>query len=326
MDSPLVSGLKAALDKENLWLERSTIAVFFGVIVEMADLLLFNKEMTRLKRAVLFFATLLIAVGCWGEWYFEHKAIGIEGRLQQISDEKIASLARAEAADNKIATTAAAHAADIGISVQTANLALTSLSKEELGLQSSLSSDRSGIEAINKWQRGVFEALSPRDITKEQLSKLRGLIGRSTLFPVNVVLHCGEEPLRFEFKLASALRSVGWEADQLRMGPNGTLCWPAFSMAEVSAMNEGLSVATPLGGKYVHESDTLADGLTKIGYRTAVMHFKSDNLDQYPTLYVGEKSDPFEQLPAFMQSPEIEEMIKRNPPAWAPPPLPKPRR
>jgi hypothetical protein len=117
MDSSVVAGLKAALTTDNIWLERSTIAVFVGVIVEMGDLLVFNKEMTRLQRGVLFVATLLIMAGCGGEWFFEHQATALEGQLQQISDAKVAGLARDEAADNKIATQAAAKAGALGVKV-----------------------------------------------------------------------------------------------------------------------------------------------------------------------------------------------------------------
>src|SRR5258708_4913165 len=125
MDNPFVAGLKLALSNDNVWLERSTIAVFVGVLVEMGDLLLLNKEMSRFQRGILFFATFMIALGCWGEWYFEHEAKGIETQLQQVSDQRVAALARAEAADNKIATQAAVAAGHLGVNVNTLSTFVT---------------------------------------------------------------------------------------------------------------------------------------------------------------------------------------------------------
>lgn len=117
MDAPAVAALKAALSTDNVWLERSTIAVFFGVVIEMADLIFFNKEMGRTQRIILFVATVLVVAGCGGEWVFEHDASDKEARLQQISDEKVAGLAKAEAADNRIAQQAASTAAALGLKV-----------------------------------------------------------------------------------------------------------------------------------------------------------------------------------------------------------------
>jgi hypothetical protein len=161
--------LRAALSTDNEWIKWSTLAVFVGVIVELADLLLFNKEMTKLQRRILFIATFLIAAGCGGEWYFEDQAAQAEGQLQRLSDEKVAALTRDEAADNRIATLAAARAAQIGIRAdaaeRSANKAdvlakdakatITPLAGQEQTLQAVLGRDETRLAEAEKqtWRR-----------------------------------------------------------------------------------------------------------------------------------------------------------------------------
>ncbi len=97
----------------------STVLVTVGVVVEFAELLLFNREMQPLQRRILFVGAALVIVGCAGEFWFEKQAGDLEGQLQQASDVKVAALARDEAADNKIAKQAAQSAAALGVKVDT---------------------------------------------------------------------------------------------------------------------------------------------------------------------------------------------------------------
>lgn len=215
MYSRVIRGLEAGLAKDNFWLALATIAVFVGVLIEMAELLLFNKEMTRLQRGILFFATLLIAGGCGGEWIFEQDAAQKEARLQQLSDQQVGALTAAEAGDKRIATQAAAHAADLGVTVgnlrgfvtkeQTVASAAAETAERNAGaMTKALDSERE--------ERQRFAAVvEPRTISDDQAKVLESALSpfHGQVFSIFTYWQV-KEPTAFTHRLTAILRTAGW--------------------------------------------------------------------------------------------------------------------
>jgi len=107
-----VSALKAAFSFNNDWFEYSTIVVLGGLVFELVTLLAFHKTASWREKAVLIAGTLVIALGVAGEWHFGSKASAAALRLQAISDEKVAALAKDTAGAKKDAATAGAQIAE----------------------------------------------------------------------------------------------------------------------------------------------------------------------------------------------------------------------
>jgi hypothetical protein len=75
--------------------------------------------MPRAEKTVLVLATVLITIGCVGEYIFGARANNAASQLQQASDRTVAALTAQQEADHRIAAQAAAHAADLGVTVDT---------------------------------------------------------------------------------------------------------------------------------------------------------------------------------------------------------------
>jgi outer membrane murein-binding lipoprotein Lpp len=87
-----VSAVKAAFETASSYSEIATIAVTIGVFIEFVALFIFGKEMPPAEKGAMIFATFLIVAGCAGEFIFGSRANTAASQLQQVSDEKIASL------------------------------------------------------------------------------------------------------------------------------------------------------------------------------------------------------------------------------------------
>lgn len=99
-----VESLKLAFATASYWSEWCVIAVAGGVFVELVALLVFSKEMPRSEKRTMVFATLLIVLGCGGEYVFGNRASTSAAQLQDASDRQIAAFrAEAKAAEGRIA-------------------------------------------------------------------------------------------------------------------------------------------------------------------------------------------------------------------------------
>jgi hypothetical protein len=126
-----ISALKLAFSINNEWFEWSTIVVLAGLVFELVTLLAFHKSASWREKSILIAGTLIIAIGVAGEWHFGSKASTAALRLQTISDEKVASLAKDTADARKDAAEAVERAAKLE---KDAELAKERAAKAELEL------------------------------------------------------------------------------------------------------------------------------------------------------------------------------------------------
>jgi hypothetical protein len=189
-----------ALATANLWIQISTAVVAAGVILEFFDLLLFSKEMTRLQRGVLLAATIMIVLGCGGEFVFERQASQAEAALERAANSKIAELSRAEAADNRIAQQAARDAAALGTRVGTVSQQVDEASTKERTMHDALLADE-------KRAGELREASLGRHLTKEMYEALASLKGKVKVVNLASSEGCSECSLfrsQLEFPLDKA--------------------------------------------------------------------------------------------------------------------------
>jgi hypothetical protein len=86
------SVLGVAFDAANANAEWSTLIVAVGIVVEVAVLFIFSKEMSTREKALLIFANILVVGGVGGEYIFGKRASDAASQLQRISDERVATL------------------------------------------------------------------------------------------------------------------------------------------------------------------------------------------------------------------------------------------
>jgi hypothetical protein len=108
-----VAALKLAFSINNEWFEWSTVVVLAGLVFELVTLLIFHKTASWREKSILIAGTLFIAIGVAGEWHFGSKASAAASRLQAISDQKVATLAKDAASAKKDAANAIARAAKL---------------------------------------------------------------------------------------------------------------------------------------------------------------------------------------------------------------------
>jgi hypothetical protein len=265
--------LRATLSTDNAWIKWSTLAVFIGVIVEMADLLLFNKEMTRLQRRILFIATFLIAAGCGGEWYFEDQAAQAESQLQQLSDQKVAQLQAGEAADRNTAQQAAAKAGSLGVTVGTLDQTVRQetaradvLSHETTATVSALDRDRADLDRARvDAQASETKAVAAletirkeggsRTLTAAQRAKLAAVLRGALTLSVPVESVAGDvEAYPYAIQLRDALRDA-----------KATSEWQAFPYPFVWFNEPGIYVWEGGGSRAKREGDALLRALKSVG-------------------------------------------------------------
>jgi hypothetical protein len=92
-----LSALKSAFETANTYAGWGTIAVIVGVSIEFAALFIFSKEMPPLEKAVMVFATFVIAAGCGGEWWYGKAAASDAAQIQTAEN---TATATAQAAAN----------------------------------------------------------------------------------------------------------------------------------------------------------------------------------------------------------------------------------
>ena len=88
MNESSIAVLRATLDSASASSGWATLAVTFGVAIELVALFAFSKEMPKSEKVVLAAATLLIAVGCGAEYYYGGVAATAADRLQQDTQSK----------------------------------------------------------------------------------------------------------------------------------------------------------------------------------------------------------------------------------------------
>jgi len=89
MGTPDVESLKIAFSTASTLNEWATVVVVLGVVLELAALLIFGKDMSRVEKMMLVVGSVLVVLGVGGEYIFGGRASAAAARLQQISDEKI---------------------------------------------------------------------------------------------------------------------------------------------------------------------------------------------------------------------------------------------
>jgi hypothetical protein len=89
------STLNAAFDNDSWRSGAATIAVAVGVFIELTALFIFSKEMPKVEKSVMVFATLLIVAGCVGEFIFGSAATNDETNLRQDAERRIGEAAAA---------------------------------------------------------------------------------------------------------------------------------------------------------------------------------------------------------------------------------------
>jgi hypothetical protein len=99
--------LKAVFSTNTRWAELSTIAVFFGLLGDIFVIFAFDmrdKTKSRWEIGLAFAASLIIAVGVFGEWRSGHNASNASSQLQTILEKQTAdSNARAKDAEARVA-------------------------------------------------------------------------------------------------------------------------------------------------------------------------------------------------------------------------------
>lgn len=97
--------LKGDASKAHKWDEFSAWAIVGGLAAEVIVLLLFSEGHSQWETGLLVLATIVIALGVWGEIWFGRKAEDAGDKLQDISDRKIADANENAARANERAAT-----------------------------------------------------------------------------------------------------------------------------------------------------------------------------------------------------------------------------
>jgi hypothetical protein len=195
MDAAEVSALKLVFKTATDNVEWSTVAVTVGVSIEFLALFVFSKEMPRKEKWIMAFATLLIVVGCAGEYIYGERATGAATQLQEASDSQVASLEKdAKAAEEKIADTEKAAAIAMARAGE-ANERAANLEKETLTLKISLQEAEEKTAKAEKELLGVEAAALPRQMLisfalHEEIKKYADV-------PVLISWFLDDEPSRF---------------------------------------------------------------------------------------------------------------------------------
>ncbi|HLZ75107.1 hypothetical protein [Phenylobacterium sp.] len=270
-----------ALATANLWIQISTAVVAAGVTLEFFDLLFFSKEMTRLQRWVLFLATIMIVLGCGGEFVFERQASQAEAALERAANSKIAELSRAEAADNKIAQQAARDAAALGTRVGTVSQQIDEASNKERTMHGALLADENRVGELR-------EASLGRHLTKQMYEALASLKGKVKVVNLASSEGCSE---------CSLFRAqIEWPLD--KAGVMGKIYHAPY-------VGTGLTIVPPEGIEHP-ENDVLMQTLTKVKLYSSWGKRRPEEYPGVPPdeylLVVGEKYVAF-PAPPYMGPP-----------------------
>jgi hypothetical protein len=90
-----IQTLKGSFERDGVWAEASAWAIVGGLVLEVCLLLWFSKDRSSCETLSLVAANGIIAAGVFGEIHFGRRAARSLKRLQQISDETVASAKRA---------------------------------------------------------------------------------------------------------------------------------------------------------------------------------------------------------------------------------------
>jgi hypothetical protein len=181
--------LKSAFSDASGWSEWCTIAVTAGVFVEFLALFVFSKEMPKSEKIVMGIATLIIVVGCGGEYVFGDRASIAAAQLQDASDQQLAALGlAAKVADGKIA--------DAQRDAATANERTKSLEVEAGRL-------RLELQAAQAETKRVAGGVA-RHVTPEERQSLKLFLTGSGI-RVRLISESAPEPIAFRDALSSAL-------------------------------------------------------------------------------------------------------------------------
>jgi len=233
MGNPEVDSLKAAFSVASIRSEWSTIVVVVGVFIEFVALFVFSKHMPRSEKAVMVFATALVALGCGGEYIFGSRATDAATQLQNASDIEVAEA-------HKSANEAAKKAGELGISLDTLsqtvdkqkklikdavddlNRETTALNKARDDAQISANKSKESMEkmtALLEQERVLRDKLDaktrPREISDAQMAEVAKVISKfpGQKFDVATVMDM-KEPGDLTQRLFTVLINGKWIYDK----------------------------------------------------------------------------------------------------------------
>ena len=224
--------LKSALTQNTLLVERCTIAVFIGLLVEYTILLwLKRKDFSRTEMALTVIAGIAIAGGVYGEYFFGSKASEAAMKLASISEQRVADSNREAGNARKEAGKAIERASKADDRASANEKEAARLTRDNLVLQAEVLKLR--------------ERMADRDLTHDQRSKMSRAL--SVYHPgdedvlVESLVSEGREALRYANVIAALLRAK-WSTipqpsgNQLISSPlSGILVEPGSSPSAVAA-------------------------------------------------------------------------------------------
>jgi hypothetical protein len=218
MDIPTIESLKDAFSAATSWNERATAIVVFGVIIELAALLIFSKKMARSEKILLVSGSIMVVAGVAGEYIFGGRASAAARQLQQFSDRRVAELKLDEEADRKIATQAAAHAADLGVTVDNIRSFVTEKEAEAQKASVNAKKDAAEMTAALNLEREVRERFArmvePRSLTASQADSMASRLAQYRGQQWTITTYWDlKEPLAFANMLYALLGKASWTYD-----------------------------------------------------------------------------------------------------------------
>ena len=276
MDEIGLTALKEAFKVASERSEWSTVAVAIGVAIEFVALFVFSKEMPRAEKIVMAGATLLIVIGCVGEYVFGSNATSAAQRLQKASDMQIASAVASAATlgvsfgnldQFVINKTREFKAATDELKLETRDL--NKVHGEALKAAQGTKKDLADVEILLKSEQEMHQKIQeltkPRTLSTDQQKRIADKLKQfsGTTFEV-ITYPTLVEPVGLSNVLTTTLQSAGWV-----FNPNKT---PDFLISPIAGVFVGIDKDS--GNKSAAIGNAILNALTSEGISTTLQYTK----------------------------------------------------
>jgi len=164
----------------------------------------------------------------------------------------------------------------------------------------------------------MIDQIKPRDMTREQMTKIadviRGHVGTVYLYPL-----ADPEASRYMFAISESLRAGGADP-KLKLVLDEKTGLPTFP--------DKFEAPVSIVGVTVFEAPSTGDsgfvGTMVRAFSNAGISVIGQSMDapppgvETPAIFVGLKPAPFLQFPEYAMPPELERHVNENPPPWNP--------
>jgi hypothetical protein len=217
-----LAALKDAFAAASNGSEWSTIFVAFGVFIEFVALFVFSKEMPRVEKGVMVVATLLITLGCVGEFIYSSRATSAAQRLQNASDKQIADTVAMAAKLGVSFGNLDQYVKNKSIEFKTAadelNLKTKDLSvarSDAIKAAQETKNDLTEINGLLVREREIHNKIvalnTPRTLSKEQQKLISEKLKIFGKIPFDITLNDDHEAIDLTLQITSALEGAGWD-------------------------------------------------------------------------------------------------------------------